>query len=95
MIPALVKIQNLLRQAGGYRCPHFEVHKVNPTKKPGCCGTDRGEQYVPVCGLINGVCTGLAQCPRLDVKTKSELIKQWTMDLKTNKNINPLEYVKK
>ena len=95
MTPAITKIQNLLKQSGGYRCPHFKVSPTEGTSKRGCCGSDRGTQYAPVCGLVNGICMGLAQCPRIDVATKSKLIQQWTDDLRRQRNINPLEYVKR
>lgn len=91
----LAKIQRVLYQSGGYQCPHFQIQKLPANKSwKTCCG-DKGEQYAPVCKLINGLCVGLPQCPRLDIKTKSELIKQWSQDLQKNTVINPLDYIKK
>lgn len=93
---ALRAIENLMKQGGGYQCAHFEIHKARLTgQKKGCCGRTGDDQFIPTCGLINGLCTGLAQCPRLDVKTKSKLIKQWNEDLARKKPLNPLEYANK
>ena len=96
MLTPITRIQNLMRQAGGYQCPHFRIDKVNlQNKKSRCCANSQGDEFAPVCSLINGLCTGLAQCPRLDIKTKSELIKKWTEDLARGTHPNPLEYIKR
>lgn len=75
-----MKLQQL-KFAGGYVCPHFAVRKIS--KKNGCCGKTMGTDYAPVCTLIKGggMCPGLANCPRLDIKTKGDLIRQWRSDL--------------
>lgn len=78
---------------GAYKCPHFRVQKVANNKvKKSCCGKD--DQYAPICTLIGGACPGLPGCPRLDVKTKGDLIKEWTEDLHQNKLPNPIDYIK-
>ena len=88
------KIQRIAYQTGAYLCPHFQIQKVpNDSKKKGCCG-DRGEDYVPVCLLTNTQCSGVPQCLKLDLKDKSDFIKQWQRDLKNNKKIDASSYVK-
>ena len=79
-----------IKLMGGYTCPHFSA-ELNTQVKDGCCGRTMGEDYVPVCALTKSLCPGLIQCPRLDVKTKGELIKQWRADLESKKTINPLQ----
>lgn len=90
----LAKIQRVLFQIGAYKCPHFKVQKVPDIKtKKSCCGGN-SDQYIPICTLINGTCPGLPACPRLDIKTKGELIKEWTEDLHGNRQPNPIDYIK-
>jgi hypothetical protein len=90
---ALIKAQRILYQTGAYHCSHFGLQKVPNGSKKKCCG-NTGEDFVPVCGLTNGPCVGLPQCPRLDIQTKSEAIQKWKEDLKRNTITNPLDYVK-
>jgi hypothetical protein len=91
--PASAKIQNIMKQTGGYCCPHFELQRVKANSSKSCC-PGRGEELAPVCGLTNTLCIGLAQCPRLDLKTKSELIKKWTEDLARGAQPNPMQFIK-
>lgn len=90
----VVKAQRILYQTGGYCCPHFRLLKADQSSGKKSCCDDRGSQFAPYCNLIKGICTGLAQCPRLDVKSKSEYIQSWKEDIHSSKNINPLDYVK-
>lgn len=93
MSAAIIKAQRILYQTGAYKCPHFKLQKVaDPTTKR-CCG-NTGENYIPVCTLINGSCVGLPQCPRLDLQTKSQAIQEWKEDLRKNITTNPLDYIK-
>ena len=90
----LAKIQRILFQLGSYKCPHFYVQQVPDVKaKKSCCGGS-GDQYLPVCSLVGAACPGLPNCPRLDLKTKGNLIKEWTNDLHGNKQPNPLDHIK-
>ena len=73
------QISNKLKSTGAYNCPHISVEKLEATGK-GCCG--QGSDYAMICSLANVLCPGLAPCPRLDLETKSELIKQWNQDIK-------------
>ena len=90
----IIKAQRILQQTGGYCCPHFKLAKSDLlSTKNSCCGSS-GSQYAPYCTLIKGICTGLAQCPRLDIKSKSEYIQAWKEDISNNISVNPLEYIK-
>ena len=85
-------IKKLLFRSGGYRCKHFRVRRLENKKKKGCCG-QRGDTFVAMCLLVNGVCPGLINCPRLDPATKSTTIKEWSEDVKNNKNIDVTKYL--
>lgn len=91
----LVKAAAQLRVTGAYLCSHLEIQKVKAKPGAGCCGDAKLDQFVPVCTLIGGACPGLTHCVRLDLQTKSQLVKQWREDLKKKKQVNPLEYVKR
>jgi len=86
------QVLNLLRQTGCYLCPHFQLNRVIGKKK-GCCGGSHDFDYIPACKLASGSCYGLCQCLRLDIKTKSELIQQWTHDLRVKKNIDIVNFL--
>jgi hypothetical protein len=93
---SLVKIQQIMLQSGAYRCPHFEIQQVGSKQKSrACCNQKGGSELVPVCGLINNICPGLANCPRLDLQTKSSLIQAWTSDLAYQHKPNPTDYIKR
>lgn len=83
------KAQKICYQFGSYKCPYFFLKRF---KKPGggrsCCGGG-SEDLVPMCMLTNTSCPGVSQCLRLDVKTKSELIKEWSNDIRINKTLDP------
>ena len=83
-----MKIQQF-KFSGGYTCPHFVAKKNLQEQKTGCCGRTVGDDFIPVCTLVNGLCPGLVQCARLDIKTKSELIKEWRGDLQSGKSVIP------
>jgi len=89
----VAKLQRILYQLGAYKCSHFRLQKIANGKKKSCCG-GKGDEYAPICGLVNAPCPGLAQCPRLDVTTKSALIQEWTKDVRSNTSINPVPYIK-
>ena len=83
------QIQALLRQTGAYLCSFFAlIRTATSDKQSKCCGKVSDFTYNPVCKLSGQFCTGLAQCPKLDVATKSNLIKQWTIDVNTGKQID-------
>ena len=90
---AIIRAQRILYQSGAYKCPHFKLQKVSDGSKKRCCG-NTGENFIPVCSLVNGSCPGLPQCPRLDLQTKSEAIQLWKEDLRKNIVANPLDYIK-
>lgn len=71
---------------GGYTCPHFSLQLNQQLQKSGCCGQTMGDDYMPVCALTKTLCVGVVQCPRIDVKTKSELVKKWREDLQNQKS---------
>lgn len=87
------KIQSVLRQTGAYLCPNFQIQKTDNPKKLGCCN-GKGSNYIPICLLTNSQCVGVPQCLKLNIQKKSEIIKQWQKDIKTNKKIDPSNYVK-
>lgn len=92
----IVRAAAQLRATGSYLCPHLEVKKIDGKsgQKSGCCGNDKLDQFVPICSLINGACPGLTHCVRLDIQTKSELIRKWRSNLQKKIQVNPLEYIK-
>jgi len=86
------QVISLLRQTGSYLCPHYQLDRTIGEKK-GCCGRSHQFEYAPMCKLANGSCYGLSQCPRLDMTTKSNLIQQWSQDLRTRKIIDPTQFM--
>jgi len=86
------QIEAKLKANGSYKCSHLGLQQTPqfPGQKKTCCGGVRSPEdtLVPVCTLINGLCPGLVNCPRLDLKTKSELIQQWRQDLQLNRSVD-------
>jgi hypothetical protein len=89
-----MKLQQI-KLMGGYTCEFFSIEKNTHQERSGCCGKTYGDDFVPVCSLTKTLCPGIIQCPRLDVKTKSELIKQWRIDLQSNAVIDPSSFTNK
>ena len=95
---AMSQIQAKLKFTGAYKCSHLGLQQVpqNPNQGRSCCGGSRSpeDSLIPVCTLISGICPGLVNCPRLDLKTKSELIQQWRQDLSSDRPVNIQNLIK-
>lgn len=89
---AIGTLQTKLKFTGAYKCPHLGLQHVperSGTTSRCCAGAvSPQDQFVPICTLANGLCPGLVSCPRLDIKTKGELIQQWRQDLNANKPVD-------
>lgn len=88
-----MKMQQI-KLMGGYVCEFFAIEKNVHHEKSGCCGRTYGDDYVPVCSLTQTLCPGIIQCPRLNIQTKGELIKEWRSDLQSNVVVDPSKYMK-